>query len=251
MSTPRVVSIIQARMNSTRLPGKVLKSIQGEPMLSWVVERAMLAKSLGDVVVATTTDDSDDAIVKHCHARKFNVYRGHAEDVLDRYWNTAEAYNAEIIVRLTADCPLIDPELIDETVTTLMRAKKPVDFAATRLPWRRTYPIGLDVEVCTREALYIAWMEATETHQREHVMPFLYENPERFRIVLLNADEDYGHLRWTVDRQEDLEFVREIAKRLPNRSSFRWRDILSLVNDDPELKDINAGIVHKTHRDVG
>jgi spore coat polysaccharide biosynthesis protein SpsF len=220
-------------------------------MLSWVVERAMLAKTLDDVVVATTKDKSDDAIVKHCHARNFNVYRGDAEDVLDRYWNTAEAYNAEIIVRLTADCPLIDPELIDETVTALVQAKKPVDFAATRLPWRRTYPIGLDVEVCTREALYTAWTEATEIHQREHVMPFLYENPERFHIVLLNADKDYGHLRWTVDRKEDLEFVREIAKRLSNRNSFRWRDILSLVTDDPDLKEINAGIVHKTHRDVG
>jgi len=251
MTMHRVIAIVQARMKSTRLPGKVLESIQGEPMLTWVVDRAMLAKTLAEVIVATTTDESDDAIVKHCHVRNFSVIRGDPEDVLDRYWKTAEAFNAEIIVRLTADCPLIDPELIDETVNALVQAEKPVDFAATRLPWQRTYPIGLDVEVCTREALRTAWKEAEEIHQREHVMPFIYENPERFNIVLLNAEKDYGNLRWTVDTKEDLDFVRELATRLPDHNSFRWRDILSLVTGDPKLKAINMGVAHKSHRDVG
>lgn len=251
MSNPRIVAIIQARMKSTRLPGKVLAPIQSESMLTWVVERARLAQTLDEVVVATTTDASDDAIVDHCQARDYSVYRGDPIDVLDRYWATATAFKAEVVVRLTADCPLIDPELIDETVQELLDADRHVDFAATRLPWERTYPIGLDVEVCTFEGLRIAWQEAVETHQREHVMPFLYENPERFTIVLLNAEEDYGELRWTVDTEEDLVFVREIVKRFPDRKSFRWRDILTLVKENPELAVINASVKHKSHRDVG
>jgi spore coat polysaccharide biosynthesis protein SpsF len=251
MSNPRVVAIIQARMKSTRLPGKVLVLIQRDPMLTWVVERARLAKTVDEVVVATTTDASDDAVVNHCADLDFTIFRGDPDDVLDRYWNTAEEFNADIIVRLTADCPLIDPELIDDTVKALMDEEHPIDFAATRLPWKRTYPIGLDVEVCTREALHIAWQEAAETHQREHVMPYLYENPDQFRILLLNVEEDYGDLRWTVDTKEDLAFIREIVARLPDRSSFRWRDVLSIVTKEPELQAINAGVVHKNHRDVG
>lgn len=251
MSKPRVVAIIQARMNSTRLPGKVLAQIQGEPMLTWVVDRARLAKNLAEVVVATTTDESDNAIVQLCHSRAIDVTRGHPVDVLDRYWNAVEAFDAEVIVRLTADCPLIDPELIDETVNTVVNAEKTVDFAATRLPWKRTYPIGLDVEVCTRDALKTAWHEASEAHQREHVMPYLYENPDRFSIVQLNADRDYGNLRWTVDTEEDLQFVRELTSRLGDRSVFRWRDILSLLTEYPELSAINAGVEHKSHKDVG
>jgi spore coat polysaccharide biosynthesis protein SpsF len=250
MSKPRIVAIVQARMKSTRLPGKVIEPIRGEPMLTWVVERARLAKMLDEVVVATTTDASDDAIVDYCRSRKYPVYRGDPKDVLDRYWNAAEAFSADIIVRLTADCPLIDPDLIDETVRVLLNDDKRVDFVATRLPWERTYPIGLDVEACKREVLSVAWNEADETYQREHVMPFLYEHPERFSIVLLNAEENYGDLRWTVDTKEDLEFVREVARRVNNRSTFRWRDILRMVTEDPELKDINAGIEHKTHRNV-
>jgi spore coat polysaccharide biosynthesis protein SpsF len=171
--------------------------------------------------------------------------------VLDRYWRVLEESGADIIVRLTADCPFIDPDLIDESVRVLLDAESPVDFVATRLPWERTYPIGLDVEVCTREALHIAWEEADEIYQREHVMPYLYENPERFRIVLLHADNDYGDLRWTVDTKEDLAFIREVATRLSNRKTFRWRDILAILTEEPELKAINADVVHKKHKDVG
>ena len=251
MSNPRVVAIVQARMKSTRLPGKVLLPIQGEPMLTWVVERARLAKTVDEVIVATTTDRSDNAVDNHCNARDFTIYRGDPVDVLDRYWNTVELFDVDVIVRLTADCPLMDPELIDATVEPLMDKEDPVDFATTRLPWERTYPIGLDVEVSTREALRRAWQEAAESHQREHVMPYLYENPEQFRILLLNAEEDYGDLRWTVDTKEDLAFIREIVARLPDRSSFRWHDILSIVTEEPELQAINAGVDHKNHRDVG
>ena len=251
MTEGRVVAIVQARMASTRLPGKVLMDIEGERMLAWVLERARLAESVDDVVVATTTHPSDEAIVEFCRRRDYAFHRGDATDVLDRYWETANAFNAELIVRITADCPLIDPGLIDKTLEALLRADPPADFAANRLPWERTYPIGLDVEACTHDALQTAWTQAEEPHQREHVMPYLYEHPDVFKVVLVNAEKDYGNLRWTVDTPEDLRFIREIAKRLPNRSDFSWRDVLIILDENPHLAEINAGVRHKTHRDVG
>jgi spore coat polysaccharide biosynthesis protein SpsF len=251
VSEKKVVAIIQARMASTRLPGKVLAEIEGEPMLIWVVERARLAQNLTEVVVATTTDPKDDAIFQLCKDRGILVHRGNPVDVLDRYWETANAYGAEIIVRITADCPLIDPGLIDLTVEALLDSDPQADFAANRLPWQRTYPIGLDVEVCTLKALKSAWHEAGEPHHREHVMPYLYENPDRFRILHLQTDPNYGSLRWTVDTQEDLEFVREVTIRLPGRAAFSWRDVLEVLEENPELEKINANVEQKTHRDVG
>jgi spore coat polysaccharide biosynthesis protein SpsF len=238
-------------MASTRLPGKVLMEIEGERMLAWVLERARLAESVDDVVVATTTHASDEAIVEFCRRRDHAFHRGDATDVLDRYWKTANAFNAEFIVRITADCPLIDPGLIDKTLEALLRADPPADFAANRLPWKRTYPIGLDVEACTHDALQTAWTQAEEPHQREHVMPYLYEHSDVFKVVLVNAEKDYGDLRWTVDTPEDLRFIREIAKRVPNRRDFGWRDVLAILDENPHLTEINAGVRHKTHRDVG
>jgi spore coat polysaccharide biosynthesis protein SpsF len=220
-------------------------------MLTWVVERTRRATLPDEVVVATTTDASDDAIVEHCQAQGFPSYRGHPVDVLDRYYTAAQAFQAGIIIRVTADCPLIDPGLIDRTVAALLGAGKPSDYAANRLPWKRTYPIGLDVEACTREVLDVAWLEAREAHQREHVMPYLYEHPERFTIQLIDAEMDYGNMRWTVDTDLDLAFIREIAARLPDRTTFDWRDVLALLAKHPELKEINASVMHKTHRDVG
>jgi spore coat polysaccharide biosynthesis protein SpsF len=133
----------------------------------------------------------------------------------------------------------------------LLFSEPAADFAANRLPWERTYPIGLDVEVCTRGALQTAWEQAEDPHQREHVMPYLYEHPQRFQILHVKSDEDYGELRWTVDTKEDLQFVREIAKLLPGQKEFNWLDVLRIVDKNPELADINAGVEHKTHKDVG
>jgi spore coat polysaccharide biosynthesis protein SpsF len=147
MNASRVVAIVQARMRSKRLPGKVLLPIRGEPMLTWVVDRTRMARIPDEVVVATTTDPSDDEIVEYCQAHGYSLHRGHPKDVLDRYHGAALDFEAGIIVRITADCPLIDPGLIDKTLKALIEAEKPVDFAANRLPWKRTYPIGLDVEV--------------------------------------------------------------------------------------------------------
>lgn len=245
----RVVSIIQARMASTRLPGKVLADIAGKPMLVRVVERARRAESPDEVVVATTRERQDDGLEDLCRNQGIPVFRGAAQDVLDRYWEAAQEFEAAVIVRLTADCPLIDPGLIDQTVHAFRTAEPPVDFAANRLPWDRTFPIGLDVEVCSFEALGYAWREASEPHQREHVMPYLYENRDRFRVLHVRHENDLGHLRWTVDTPEDLVFVRAVYDRL-GTDDFGWRDVLALIEREPELSRLNAGVPHRTHRDT-
>jgi spore coat polysaccharide biosynthesis protein SpsF len=248
---PRVVAIVQARMGSTRLPGKVLADIGGAPMLVRVVERARGSREVHDVWVATTAEPEDDAIDRLCTQRGYPVYRGSTQDVLDRFVQTARLAQADVIVRLTADCPLLDPALVGLTVRAFLDAVPPADLAVNRLPGERTYPIGLDTEVVSRVALERAWREAREPHQREHVLPYLYDPPGRFRVVRLDADQDYGALRWTVDTPQDLEFVRQVVSRLEAEGAFGWRDVLALVQKEPALALINAEVAHKTHRDVG
>lgn len=262
----RILAIVQSRMNSTRLPGKVLLDIAGQPMLARVVDRARRAKMLDEVVVATTIDPSDGPVEVLCRSRNYPFYRGSANDVLDRYYQAASQFQADVIVRLTADCPLIDPGVIDATVIaffgfdplsdrTLKQIKSYApryDFATNRLPppWKRTYPIGLDTEVCTFKALERAWREAIEPHQREHVMPYLYEQAGRFRVRVIDHEPDYGALRFTVDTAEDLQLVREIFNRFGGRDDFGWLEVVALLDRHPELAEINASVVHKTVHDV-
>lgn len=262
------IAIIQARMGSSRLPGKVLQEIAGKPMLDWVVERTRRAETIDQVVVATTTEPTDDALEKHCAQQGYPCSRGSLYDVLDRYYQAARQFGANNIVRITADCPLIDPQVIDRTVKAFfgqtaqddvefsaphlkskILAQKSFDYAANRRPppWSRTYPIGLDTEVCTFAALETAWHEATEKYQREHVMPFFYENPQRFRLLLVNHPEDFGALRWTVDTAEDLEALRQIVSRFPGRDDFTWLEILELYQRAPELAQINAQVQHNDY----
>jgi len=264
MTRPHTVVIIQARMGSSRLPGKVLLDIAGQPMLVRVYERTSMARSLDQVVVATTTSPQDNAIEALCEGRGYPCYRGSEHDVLDRYYQAARLHGAGVIVRITADCPVIDPQVVDHTVRSFLgtsdpgsRAGKseqgiPYDFAANRLPppWGRTYPIGLDTEVCTFQGLETAWREATLPHQREHVMPFFYEQPERFRILHVTHDPDYGDLRWTVDTAEDLELMRQIFSHFSGRDDFGWLEILDLFNQRPELASINAQVQPKNYKEV-
>jgi spore coat polysaccharide biosynthesis protein SpsF len=251
MSGRRVVAILQARMGSTRLPGKVLADIAGVPMLVRTVERARRAATIDDLIVATTREPADDALDVLCRARGYRIFRGSTDDVLDRTYRAAVESGADVIVRLTADCPLLDPDLVDLTVRTFLDASPPADLVVNRLPGARTYPIGLDVEVVSFAALERAWREAVKPNQREHVLPYLYDPPGRFRVVRLDAERDYGNLRWTVDTREDLEFVRQVYARLGEEGEFGWRDVLALVQAVPDLAAINAGVQHKSHRDVG
>lgn len=247
---PRIVAIVQARMGSSRLPGKVLKDIAGQPMLTWVVDRACRAELVTEVVVATTTDPADDAIEALCQERGYPIYRGSVFDVLDRFYRAAQEFHADIVVRLTADCPLIDPTVIDRTVEALLESG--ADFSANRLPppWKRTYPIGLDTEVVTFPALDRAWREAKLPYEREHVMPYLYDDPDRFKIQVVDAHQDYGQMRWTVDTLEDLQAVRKIFELFGKRKDFSWLEVLELVDAHPELGQLNVDVRHKSFDDV-
>jgi spore coat polysaccharide biosynthesis protein SpsF len=249
-TSQHTVVIIQARMGSSRLPGKVLKEIDGRPMLDWVVTRARRAETVDEVAVATTTDAADDPIAAFCEAHEVPVYRGDVFDVLDRYYQAALAFQADIVVRLTADCPLIDPQVIDLTVQRFLQTG--ADFAANRLPppFKRTYPIGLDTEVCSFAVLQRAWQEADLKYQREHVMPYLYDQEGRFKVEVVDHMEDQGAQRWTVDTLQDLEFVRQVAVRFDGRDDFGWLDVLALLEKEPALQAINAEIHHKTMVDV-
>jgi len=275
---PVTVAIIQARMMSSRLPGKVLQDLAGESMLVRVVERVRRAQCLDQVVVATTIDPSDDPIDELCQQRGIVCFRGNMQDVLDRYYQTACKVKAEVIVRVTADCPLIDPQLIDQTVDAFLESETnvlcrtnipvsplpidqrfPYDFVANRLPppWQRTFPIGLDTEVCSFLALERAWKEAMQKHQREHVMPYLYDDigiafdqPSRFRVCRVDYHRDYGKLRWTVDTPPDLELVRLIFARFAGWMDFSWLDVLELFAKEPELSQVNQDTLHKTAFDI-
>ncbi len=239
------VAIIQGRMSSSRLPGKILMDIAGKPMLMRVVERARKAKTVDEVVFATTTDLRDDPVTDFCQSHGVACWRGSLADVLDRIYQAARHYQAEIIVRLTADCPLLDPGLVDETVALLQTRQ--ADFACNRLPppYRRTYPIGLDCEVCTLAALERAWREAAAPYEREHVMPYLYEVEGRFKVAVLDYRVNYGSLRWTVDTAQDLDLVRQIYARLAGREDFTWLDVLDIFEREPDLLKINAQVVHR------
>jgi spore coat polysaccharide biosynthesis protein SpsF len=237
-------------MSSSRLPGKSLMDIDGRPMLEWVIRRVKYSKLIDRVVVATTTDTSDDPIEELCKKLEIAIFRGSMFDVLDRYYQAAKIQHANIIVRVTSDCPLIDPEIIDKTILALVVSQ--ADFACNRLPppMKRTYPIGLDVEVVRFEALERAWKEANLNNEREHVMPYLYDEPGRFKIEKIDHDVDYGSMRWTVDTKEDLEFVRQVYTHLKGRDDFSWLEVLDLVKSQPELTKINAGVTHKGFLDV-
>lgn len=234
-----IAVIIQARMGSSRLPGKVLEDLGGAPLLQYVIERASMARRPDVVVVATTQNQTDDRIGAFCLELGTIVFRGSEHDVLDRYYRAAEAIDANVIVRVTADCPFIDPDVLDRVVDAYLEGA--YDYSSNAI--QRTYPDGLDVEVLSFEALDHAWREAKLTSEREHVTPFIWKNPDLFRICHVTLDRDLSSLRWTVDEPLDLEFVRQVYDRLGNLAgTFRMKDVLELLNEEPELQHINAGI---------
>jgi spore coat polysaccharide biosynthesis protein SpsF len=237
----RVVAIVQARMGSTRLPGKVLQELAGESMLIRVVKRLRCARLIEDVVVATTERASDDAIVAECRRYSVPVFQGDENDVLDRYFKAAQSAEAEIIVRITSDCPLIDPEVTDKTIRAFM-GNSP-DYASNTLV--RTYPRGLDTEVISMPALMRAWQEARRPYEREHVTPYIFEHPEEFMCLPVTGEQDYSAHRWTVDTPEDFEFVRLIYERLKGKGEFSWREVLGVVEREPELLELNRFVVQK------
>jgi spore coat polysaccharide biosynthesis protein SpsF len=239
-----VVAIIQARMGSTRLPGKVLKDLAGETVLARVVNRTRRATLLNEVLVATSTLSADDVIVKECEHLGVPVFRGDEADVLDRYYRAAQQFLADYVVRITADCPLIDWELIDATIRAALDQQ--ADYATNSLVL--TYPRGLDVEVFKADALRRAWSAAREEYQRSHVTPYLYENPQLFKVVSIVNQVDHSRYRWTLDTSADLELIRSVYDRFGNRD-FRWTDTVALMEREPELADLNLNVRQKSLRE--
>ena len=172
-------------------------------------------------------------------------FRGEEQDVLDRYYQAARANAADAVVRITSDCPLIDPELVDETVEVFR--DEHADYASNVFP--RTYPRGLDTEVFSFDALDRAWREAREAHQREHVTPYLYEHPQIFKLASLSGAADYSRYRWTLDTREDLELLRAIYSRFDGRDDFSWQEVLRLMEREPELAELNSQVLQKSVRE--
>jgi len=220
------VAILQARMSSTRLPGKVMKPLAGRPMIERQLERLRRCETLERLVVATSLDTSDDPLAALLGELGVDVHRGSLTDVLDRYVGAAQAFGVTgDVVRLTADCPLADPGVIDGCVRR--RVELGVDYCSNGR--RRTYPHGLDVEAFTLEALLTAGREATDPYDREHVTPFIYRHPERFTIGELAQAQDEGYLRWTVDTPEDFAFVERVYAALyPTKPDFTSDDVRAL-----------------------
>jgi spore coat polysaccharide biosynthesis protein SpsF len=227
-------------MKSTRLPNKVMQDLAGEPMLVRVVTRVGRASSLDLVVVATTIDPADDAIESLCAQRGIACFRGSEEDVLDRYYQAARAFGANVVVRVSSDCPVIDPGVIDQLVNGFLDRQPDVDYANISVP-KRTFPMGLDAEVMKYDALRQAWEKDKNPAWREHVTPFIYRNPEDFRIWVLTHEPDLSHLRWTVDTSEDLALARLVYDHFKH-DHFAWREVYDLVQAHPEWATINAHV---------
>lgn len=220
------VAILQARMSSTRLPGKVMKPLLGRPMIERQLERLQRCDTLDRIIVATSDDPSDDVLADHLRSIGVEVFRGSLTDVLDRYIACARAHGVSgRIVRLTADCPLADPTVVDDCVR--LHERLGVDYCANS--GRRTYPHGLDVEAFDLTALETAWREAKDPYDREHVTPYLYRNPDKFTVGHLVQDPDLSRLRWTVDTPEDFAFVEKVYEALyPAKPDFTSDDVRAL-----------------------
>jgi spore coat polysaccharide biosynthesis protein SpsF len=239
-----VVAIVQARMGSTRLPGKVLLDLAGEPMLARCVERARRAQTLDQVVVATTEQPGDEAIVELCRERGWPCFRGSEDDVLDRYYGAAKAHAADVVVRITSDCPLIEPTVVDLVVREFLERQPEIDYASNTVS-ERTYPRGLDTEVVRFETLERAWYEDDNPAWREHVTPYIYRHPEMFHLHSVTNPVDYSDMRWTVDTLKDLTFVQRIYEHF-GHGFFSWSEVIDVLTEHSEWLEINRDVQQKT-----
>jgi spore coat polysaccharide biosynthesis protein SpsF len=236
-------------MSSRRLPGKVLAPIMGEPMLARVLARTGRARTLAETWLLTSQDETDNPIEDLCIELGIPCFRGSLDDVLDRFVQAARVANADIIVRITADCPLVDPEVIDRTVEALISDPSAV-YAATRMPEHRTFPVGIDVEAFRREALERSAATALHPYQREHVTPWFYDGSQKDPIVHVQARRHLGGHRWTVDTSDDLAFIRALWPQLPSDDAG-YEEIAAVVEAHPELRALNANVRQRHYRETG
>lgn len=235
-----IIAIIQARISSSRLPGKIMKDICNKPILYHVVERVKLSRLIDKVIVATCESSNNDVIRDLCKRENILCFSGNEDDVLDRYYQAAKSFdlsNDDIIVRITSDCPMIDPQIIDKVIKAFLNEK--ADYASN--VQRPTFPDGLDCEVFTFTALAESWKNATMKSEREHVTQFMRKYPETFKIISYENDTDLSNYRWTVDQEEDFQLVKEIYEKLyETNPNFLTADVLDLLDKNPELNAINS-----------
>ncbi len=237
-----IVAIIQARMGSERLPGKVLFKLHGKTVIEWIVERLRGSRYLKQVIIATSNQPGDDVLVSHCKQKTIHVFRGSENDVLDRYYRCARDVKAEVIVRLTGDDPFIDYRIVDRVLDAFFQEGKQYDYVSNVYP-RRTYPRGLDTEVFSFQALEQAWREDTNPSWREHVTQYFQKHPELFRIGTVTHDEDLSHYRWALDTEDDWRFFQAISPYVEINTP--WEDIVSILRRHPEIARINAHVQQK------
>jgi spore coat polysaccharide biosynthesis protein SpsF (cytidylyltransferase family) len=234
----KIVTIVQARMSSSRLPGKVLMTLVGKPVLWHVVNRIRCCQTIAEVVVATSTDATDDSIEAWCQGADVSCYRGSLNDVLDRYYQAGLLHSAEVVVRITADCPAIDPTIVDEVVRGFLTGGYQVYGLAGE------FPDGLDCTVFMFSALARAWREAALPSEREHVGPYIEKHPEMFKSGGLKKFTGLSHHRWTLDEPKDYDFLQAVFSRLYQQDQiFLATDVLALLENEPELININNSIV--------
>jgi len=240
----KVAAIIQARMGSTRLPGKVLKKVLNKTLLEYQIERVKRAKTIEEIIIATTTKDSDDPIIQLCQQLSVPYYRGSEEDVLARYYEAATNFGVDVVVRLTSDCPIIDPNVIDKVVRHYLENKDRYDYVSNTLA--RTYPRGLDTEVVSYEVLKRAHEDAQGLEYREHVTAYIYCHPQQFKLSNTSNETDESKHRWTVDTEEDFELIEKIISDLyPKDEHFTMNDVLNLIQQNPTWFNINSHVEQK------
>lgn len=238
----KIVTIVQARTKSTRLPGKVLLSLCGQPLLLRMIERVERASLKGSVVVATTTDAADNAVYDLCLSKNIHVFRGSEDDLLDRHYQCAKKHHADVVLKVPSDCPLICPTIIDRVIGFFLNYIDQFDYVSNLHP--ETYPYGNDVEVMTFDTLETAWKYANRKHQREHTTPYIWETPDQFRIgnVVWEGGQNYSTAqRWTIDYPEDYQFIKTVFESLyPENPGFTFNDILAFLAHRPEVVAMNA-----------
>lgn len=243
----KVVAIIQAHMGSTRLPGKVLLDLEGKPVLLRVIERVRNFRNVDKVLVAVSTLPADDILAERCKEWDVTVYRGDDQDVLSRFLGAAESAEADVCVRITSDCPLIDPSVSDMIIEHFLNANPPVDYASNKIP--QSFPRGLDTEVFSIEALQRTARDAKIAYERTHVTIHMYEHPEEYRLLSVTSEVDRASWRWTLDTREDYEFLQGVYSRMPQDRIFGWKEVLALLEREPQLAQINSQVRQKNPKE--
>ena len=237
-----ITCIIQARMSSSRLPGKVMEKIhEDKRVIDYVVDQLTASKKIEKIIVAIPDTLEDNVTYEHLISKNISVYRGSLKNVLDRYYQCANLNCSSIIVRITADCPLIDPQIVDRVITKFV--KNDFDYVANTHP--RTFPYGTETEVFSFEALKQAWTETNDEFDQEHVTPYFYKNPEKFKMGNLSQDLNQSDYRWTIDYAEDLEFVKKVTHRI-QKNPILTEHIIELLKKNPEIVKINKKYNHES-----